>query len=80
MQAMRALGYPETNDNNDPDSTGLAPHPMNKHDGRTRMSVAICYLEPARHRLNLTIRGDCLTRRIVTDGARATASRWSPAA
>lgn len=71
MQTMRALGYPETKDNNDPDSTGLAPHPMNKQ-GRTRMSVAICYLEPARHRLNLTIRGDCLTRRLVIDGGRVT--------
>ncbi len=70
-RAMRALGYPETKDNNDPGSTGLGPHPMNKQ-GRTRMSVAICYVEPARHRLNLTIRGDCLTRRVVTDGARAT--------
>lgn len=71
MQTMRALGYPEAKDNNDPDSTGLAPHPMNKQ-GRTRMSVAICYIEPARHRLNLTIRGDCMTRRLVTDGRRAT--------
>lgn len=71
MRAMRALGYPETKDNNDPDSTGLAPHPMNKR-GRTRMSVALCYLEPARHRLNLTVRGDCLVRRILTDGARVT--------
>jgi choline dehydrogenase len=71
VSAMRALGYPETKDNNDPDSTGLAPHPMNKQ-GRTRMSVAICYVEPARHRLNLTIRGDCLTRRIIFDGTRAT--------
>lgn len=71
MRTMRALGYPETKDNNHPESTGLAPHPMNKQ-GRLRMSVAICYLEPIRHRLNLTIRGDCLTRRIVIDGARAT--------
>jgi choline dehydrogenase len=71
MKAMRSSGYPEAKDNNDPDSTGLAPHPMNKQ-GRTRMSVAICYVEPARHRLNLTIRGDCLTRRIITDGTRAT--------
>ncbi|MDP9238834.1 MAG: GMC family oxidoreductase N-terminal domain-containing protein [Chloroflexota bacterium] len=72
MRTMRALGYPEARDNNDPQSTGIAPHPMNKQ-GRLRMSVAICYLEPARHRLNLTIRGDCLTRRVITDGARATA-------
>ena len=71
MKTMRALGYPETADNNDPSSTGLGPHPMNKQ-GRTRMSVTICYLEPARHRLNLTVRGDCLIRRIITDGQRAT--------
>ncbi|HEY8171534.1 MAG TPA: GMC family oxidoreductase N-terminal domain-containing protein, partial [Dehalococcoidia bacterium] len=72
MGAMRALGYPETNDNNDPRSTGLGAHPMNKR-GRTRMSVALCYVEPARHRLNLTIRGDCLTHRVLFDGSRATA-------
>jgi choline dehydrogenase len=72
VQAARALHFPETRDNNDPRSTGLGPHPMNKR-GRLRMSVAICYLEPARHRQNLTIRGACLTRRIITDGARATA-------
>src|SRR3990172_450751 len=45
VRAMRALGYPETEDNNDPDSTGLGFHPMNKQ-GRTRMSVAICYVQP----------------------------------
>ena len=71
VAAMRALGYPESADNNAPDSTGLGPHPMNKQ-GRLRMSVAICYVEPARHRMSLTIRGDCLTRRIVFDGDRAT--------
>lgn len=71
VRAMRDLGYPEAMDNNDPQSTGLGAHPMNKQ-GRRRMSVAICYLEPARHRLNLTIRGDCLINRVVTDGARAT--------
>jgi choline dehydrogenase len=71
LRAMRALGFPETEDNNDPRSTGLGLHPMNKL-GKVRMSVAICYLEPARHRLNLTVRGDCLTRRILTKGKRAT--------
>lgn len=71
VRAMRDLGYPEAADNNDPDSTGLGFHAMNR-DGRTRMSVAICYLEPARHRLNLTIRGDCFIRRLVTNGERVT--------
>ncbi len=65
VRAMRALGFQETEDNNDPCSTGLGFHPMNKR-GSVRMSVAICYLEPARHRLNLTIRGDCFTRRLLT--------------
>ena len=50
LKAMRALGYPETPDNNDPESTGLGYHAMNKQ-GSQRMSVAICYLEPVRHRL-----------------------------
>jgi choline dehydrogenase len=70
VAAMRAMGYPEAADNNAPDSIGLGQHPMNKQ-GRLRMSVAICYLEPARHRLNLTVRGDCMTRRVVFDGDRA---------
>ena len=35
------------------------------------MSVALCYLEPARQRLNLTIRGDCLTCRVLVRGNRA---------
>jgi choline dehydrogenase len=70
VQAIRALGYPETSDNNDPESTGLGPHPMNKR-GSVRMSVALCYVEPARHRLNLTVRGDCLTRKVLFRGSRA---------
>lgn len=74
LEAMRDLGVPETPDNNDPQSTGLGFHPMNKDkDGRTRMSVALCYLQPARHRLNLTIRGECLVRRVLTRGHRAVA-------
>jgi choline dehydrogenase len=71
VRAMRALGHPETDDHNAPDSTGLGPHPMNKR-GRLRMSVALCYLEPARDRPNLTVRGNCLIRRVLFDGARAT--------
>lgn len=71
VRAMRALGYPETEDNNDPQSTGLGLHPMNKQ-GTVRMSVALCYLEPARHRLNLTVRGDCFTRRLLTKNSRVT--------
>jgi choline dehydrogenase len=68
LRAMRSLGFPETVDNNAPDSTGLGFHPMNKAGSR-RMSVAICYLEPARDRPNLSIRGDTFVRRIVAGPA-----------
>ncbi len=71
VRAMRALGYEETPDNNHPQSTGLGFHPMNKLDGR-RMSVAICYVEPARKRPNFTIKGDCRVQRVIFDGERAT--------
>jgi choline dehydrogenase len=72
LRAMRALGYPETADNNAPDSTGLGFHPMNKLDG-TRMSVATCYVEPASGRGNLEVRGNCVTSRLILDGNRASA-------
>jgi len=71
LRTMRALGHPETADNNDPQSTGLGFHPMNKVGG-VRQSVAIRYVEPARQRPNLTVRGHCLIRRVTFSGDRAT--------
>lgn len=69
-QACRANGFSDSPDHNAPDSTGIGPVPLN-NPGRIRLSTAIGYLDPARHRLNLTIRGNCLVKRIVFDGARA---------
>ena len=40
---------------NNPDSTGLGPFPMNNPNG-VRMGMALTYINPNRHRLNLTIR------------------------
>jgi choline dehydrogenase len=37
-----------------------------------RMSVAVCYLEAARRRGNLTVRGDCIARRVAFTGDRPT--------
>jgi choline dehydrogenase len=45
---------------------------MNQRDG-LRVSTAIGYLLPARHRLNLTIRPHCLVNRVLFDGNRAVA-------
>ena len=64
-------GYPKTYDHNSPDSTGIGPFPMNNPDG-VRMSTALTYINPNRHRLNLTIRANVQVRRILFDGQRAT--------
>ena len=69
-EACRVAGYPDSPDHNHPDSTGVGPTPLN-NPGGIRMSTALGYLDQARHRLNLTIRADCLVRRIIFDGERA---------
>ena len=47
------------------------PFPMNNPNG-VRMSTALTYIIPNRHRLNLTIRANVLVRRILFEGTRAT--------
>jgi choline dehydrogenase len=44
---------------------------MNNPDG-VRMSTALTYINPNRHRINLTIRPNVQVRRILFDGQRAT--------
>ena len=66
-----AAGFPESWDQNNPDSTGVGPVPMNNPDG-IRMSTALTYINPIRHRLNVTIRPNVMARRIVFDNKRAT--------
>ena len=56
LAATQASGYPFTPDMNSPDSTGVGYYPLNRIDG-IRMSTALTFLEEARHRLNLTIKG-----------------------
>ena len=50
------------------DGVGLIPR--NSENG-IRMSNAHCYLNPVRERPNLTVRGDTLTLRVLTDDGRA---------
>jgi choline dehydrogenase len=68
--ACVAEGFPACPDHNAPDTTGVGPIPMNRV-GLERMSAARAYLEPARSRANLEVRGDALVRRIRFDGMRA---------
>ena len=68
--ACRATGFPDCADHNHPQSTGVGPTPFNNPNG-VRISTAMGYLSQARHRLNLTIRANCLVHRLVFDGTRA---------
>ena len=68
--ACIAARFPHDPDMNHPESWGIGPLPMNNSDG-VRMSTSLTYLNPARHRLNLTVRGDVLVRRIIIQDRRA---------
>ena len=68
--ACKDAGFPDGPDQNHPDVTGVGPTPFNNPNG-IRWSTNIGYLSMARHRLNLTIRADCVTHRIVFSGKTA---------
>ena len=69
-KAAVSAGYPETDDHNHPESTGVGPIPMNNPNG-VRMSTALTYIRNNRHRLNFTIKANVLVRRILFEGSRA---------
>jgi choline dehydrogenase len=68
--ACRSLGFPDCPDHNSPDATGVGPSITNNHNG-VRFSAALGHLSQARHRLNLTIKANCVARRILFDESRA---------
>ena len=69
-QACRDAGFPDDPDMNRPDSGGVGPVPLNNRNG-VRVSTALGYVAPIRHRLNLTIKAGALAQRILFDGNRA---------
>jgi choline dehydrogenase/5-(hydroxymethyl)furfural/furfural oxidase len=72
--AMSGLDYPTCDDYHARDATGVSRAALTLRDGR-RVSTNDAYLEPARERKNLEIRGDVLVDRIMLDGRRATGVR-----
>ena len=68
--ACLGMGFPADPDQNDPESYGVGARPLNNVDG-VRMSTALAYLDPARHRINLTIKADVTARRVLFQGKRA---------
>ena len=71
-EACRSAGFPEDVDMNHPDSGGVGPVPLNNYQG-IRYSTALGYLDPCRHRLNVTVKPNVLVKRVLFDGVRATA-------
>ena len=70
-RACVGAGFPEVEDMNSPDSSGVGPVPLNNSNG-IRMSTALTHLNPARQRANLTITPNATVRRILFTGRRAT--------
>ena len=65
-KACLGAGFPETSDFNNPDSHGVGPIPFNNPDG-IRFSSALGYLSQIRHRINLTIKAECIVRKLLFD-------------
>ncbi len=70
--ALVASGVPGEADLNDlDDPVGVNLSPVNI-DGTVRFNTAFAYLDPVRHRPNLTIAGDVLVDHLLLDGTRVT--------
>ncbi|WP_421994339.1 GMC family oxidoreductase [Reyranella sp.] len=67
--AALALGYGWCDDHNAPEGGGVSPYAINSRGGR-RVSTNDGYLEPARGRANLTIRGQALVDTLQFEGNR----------
>jgi 5-(hydroxymethyl)furfural/furfural oxidase len=65
--AALACGYPWNPDLNDPVKEGVSAYPINSRGGQ-RVTTHDAYIEPARGRRNLSIRGDALVDRVLFDG------------
>jgi choline dehydrogenase len=76
-EAFAGLGIPSVLDHNAPGAVGFGPLPVNTLDGR-RMSTALGYLGPARHRSNLTVRAGVLVQDVVVRAGRAVGVRLYP--
>jgi choline dehydrogenase-like flavoprotein len=68
--AMTDLGYPSSDDYHARDATGVSRAALTIRDGH-RVSTNDAYLERARARPNLAVRGEALVDRVLLDGRRA---------
>ena len=70
IAAARSIGLPEIDDFNIPEPEGVGYYQVTQKRGR-RHSSATAYLQPCRHRANLTVRTGARVTCLVWDGTRA---------
>ena len=70
LAACRASGYGIVEDTNGPNPSGVGIWPSNNLDG-LRMSAAVTHLNPMRHCLNLTVRGNVFVRKVLFENKKA---------
>ena len=68
--ACLQAGFGTTDDTNGPNPSGLGVSPSNNLDGM-RMSAALTHLNPMRHCLNLTVRGEVFVRKVLIKDSKA---------
>jgi choline dehydrogenase len=68
--AARSGGFRDEPDINQPERSGVGRQPRNILASR-RVDTAVGYLDQARHRPNLTVRGDSTAQRVIWNGTRA---------
>ena len=68
--AAAELGFAEEADKNDQSPPGYGPLPMNSVDS-VRWNTGIAYINPIRHRSNLTVQGQTLVLRVVFENKKA---------
>jgi 5-(hydroxymethyl)furfural/furfural oxidase len=74
--AAQAAGYGWCADHNAPTGTGVSPYATNADPAREqRVTTNDAYLEPARERTNLVIRGDALVDRVLVERGEAVGVR-----
>jgi choline dehydrogenase len=75
LEALDKLGIPRFVDQNIPNPYGVAPVARNSKDGK-RQSATVAYLNPARHRPNLTIIDEAPVTSLLLNGKRVTGVRY----
>jgi len=76
VKAAGEVGIGYTKDYNGAAQDGIGMTQMTIRGGR-RMSTAVCYLDPARGRSNLTIQANALTESLVLEGKRCVGVRYT---